>query len=287
MSNRVSVIIDEEVVPVYSALGQRSELSVSLMRCCILQANFPLFLALVVAVLVLFDAHGYTERLGVGLTVLVWSISVSTLVALYVGQIFVLIKMKPRFPRLFIFLPLVGFVAMTVNTYLTTMHVSVYLPGRMSVRDVALHLPFNLAMGLIFETLFFLFVKPVLMRNAKARSRPPISARRVIQVSGVDILAADIVLLRAQDHYVEVVTNSGKTLVRARIRDFTEQLTEDEGITPHRSYWVAWQNIISADLSLNYAAITMSDGSIVPVAKGRIKDFESGAKNFHVEDILA
>lgn len=273
-------VFEEVSLPVYSALGQKSDLSFSLIRCCVLQLSFPLFLFLVVAVLVLFNAHDYTDKLGAGLVTFIWSVSVFALAACYIGILSLFIKLKPFFPRLFVILPIVGFVAMSVNTYLTVFHASLYLPVPITIAEVMERLPFNLAMGLIFETLFFTYVKPVLEGNAALKMRLPKDTKRMIRVSGEEFLVSDIVLLRSQDHYVEVVTDSEIFTIRARIKDMVEQLWEDEGVMPHRSYWVAWRKISSIEMSTEFAALTMVDGTVVPVAKGRKAEVEIGV-NFH------
>ena len=271
---------NEVTVPIYSALGQKSDLSFSLIRCCVMQLNFPVFLALVVAVLVLFDAHDYVGSIGSGFAILVWSFSILGLAGLYIAILSAFIVMKRYMPRLVVFLPLVGFVAMIINTYITVFHASLYMDEPLSPLEVATHLPFNLAMGLIFETLFFTFVKPVLERNSRRKKQTPENAKRVIQVSGVEIRVSEIILLRAQDHYVDVITDSGKTMIRSRMGDFIAQLSDDEGTSPHRSYWVSWRKIEKVEMTPDYAALTMNDGSVVPIAKSKKSAIENGMKNF-------
>lgn len=78
--------------------------------------------------------------------------------------------------------------------------------------------------------------------------------------------SARIVALEAQDHYVRVHTSAGSALVRARLRD-TVLLMEEEGVQPHRSWWVARSAIASMRREDERVVMVLVGGQQVPVSR--------------------
>lgn len=86
----------------------------------------------------------------------------------------------------------------------------------------------------------------------------------------------DVLLVRAQEHYIEVHTKRGDPrIIRARIADFVEQVTEDHGIQPHRSWWVsihAAKELISEN---GKRFLELRNGMKIPVSRARLTDVQS------------
>ncbi len=78
--------------------------------------------------------------------------------------------------------------------------------------------------------------------------------------------SARIVALEAQDHYVRAYTSAGQALVRGRLRDLIEMM-EEEGIQPHRSWWVARSAIASMRRENGRTMIVLDGGQQVPVSR--------------------
>ncbi|CTQ58748.1 LytTR family DNA-binding domain-containing protein [Roseibium album] len=76
-----------------------------------------------------------------------------------------------------------------------------------------------------------------------------------------------ILRLRAQDHYVEVVTESGSTLLAMRFRDAIAQAAPEPGLQIHRSHWVALHAVAGRCRMDKRSGLRLSDGSIVPVGR--------------------
>ncbi len=73
--------------------------------------------------------------------------------------------------------------------------------------------------------------------------------------------------ISAQDHYVEVVTDRGWSLVAMRFRDAIADARPVNGAQIHRSHWVA-ADAVTARRSVNGAIrLELSDGSVVPVGR--------------------
>jgi hypothetical protein len=58
------------------------------------------------------------------------------------------------------------------------------------------------------------------------------------EVGGIRIVPQQLVYLKSVEHYVEVVQQDGRHLVRSSLCHLIERLPDVEGTQPHRSYWV-------------------------------------------------
>lgn len=281
MSHAESKSAEENAFPIYSFFGHRSDFSLYEVRTCVLQLGFPLFLGLAVGILVLFDAHGYVTDIGFWPATFVWSSFVVVVAAFYLLTLSALLLLKPYFPKLFIYLPFIGIFAMTVTTFATTYQVVYFVGSGDTYAQSLAILPFNFVLGVFFETIFFVFVKPVLARTIVEPKIKYKSTPREIEVSGHSFQVEKIRYLRAQDHYVDAHLDGEKTMIRARLRDFISQLDPDEGVMPHRSYWVSWREILQLELSSNQPVVTLIGGERIPIAKSRVADVEheAGARN--------
>ena len=91
-------------------------------------------------------------------------------------------------------------------------------------------------------------------------------------------IGTDIVLLKSELHYMEVVTSSGRALILYRLRDAIEEmaaLDADQiektdsitGLQCHRSYWIALAHTVRLQTRGREGLLVMSDGRSVPVSR--------------------
>lgn len=73
--------------------------------------------------------------------------------------------------------------------------------------------------------------------------------------------------LTAQDHYVEVVTDRGATLVPMRFKDAIFEVGKLSGSQVHRSHWVATDAIVERRHRDGRMQVRMTDGAWVPVGR--------------------
>lgn len=76
-----------------------------------------------------------------------------------------------------------------------------------------------------------------------------------------------LIRLAAQDHYVEVVTARGSTLVAIRFRDAIAEAAPEAGLQVHRSHWVALNAVAGRCRDGDRSGILLSDGSVVPIGR--------------------
>ncbi len=79
-----------------------------------------------------------------------------------------------------------------------------------------------------------------------------------------------LVSLSVQDHYVEVVTTKGSSLLLMRLSDAIGETGADTGMQVHRSHWVALGQIASVTREGDKARITLSDGRDIPASRSYI-----------------
>lgn len=76
--------------------------------------------------------------------------------------------------------------------------------------------------------------------------------------------------LSVQDHYVEVVTTKGTSLILMRLSDAIKETGGDTGLQVHRSHWVALNQIDKITREGDKARITLKDGRDIPASRSYI-----------------
>lgn len=75
-----------------------------------------------------------------------------------------------------------------------------------------------------------------------------------------------LIRIEAQDHYLNVVTTQGNTLILMRLGDAMGELM-GRGIQVHRSHWVATDAVTAHRRDKGRDVLTMQDGAEVPVSR--------------------
>lgn len=87
-----------------------------------------------------------------------------------------------------------------------------------------------------------------------------------VVLGGRTLPASAIRLVQSSEHYLLIVTNPKTIEIRARMKDFIEQVNEDLGIQTHRSFWVS----AAEAQELEGQVVKTRSGTDVPVARGRM-----------------
>lgn len=93
---------------------------------------------------------------------------------------------------------------------------------------------------------------------------PAILARLPLERRGA------LVAMTVQDHYVEVTTTKGKTLILMRLSDAIAECVPCQGLQIHRSHWVALDQIAAARRLGDAAVVILKSGVELPVARSRL-----------------
>lgn len=114
--------------------------------------------------------------------------------------------------------------------------------------------------------------------DAKEEASPPSDPRE----SGPRLAArlpecdcGPIIRLQVRDHYVEVITCSGRASLLMRFADAVAEMEGVEGLQVHRSHWVARAAIRAIARRRGKVLLVMCDGSEVPVSRTYLPQVEA------------
>ena len=85
-------------------------------------------------------------------------------------------------------------------------------------------------------------------------------------------LGQDLIYVRVVDHYVQVITTAGSTLVLMRFADAITELEGANGLRVHRSYWVARDHVVGTIRSNGRTVLRLTAGHRVPVSRSYLAD---------------
>lgn len=80
-----------------------------------------------------------------------------------------------------------------------------------------------------------------------------------------------LVALTVQDHYVEVTTSKGKSLILMRLSDAIAECAPCQGLQIHRSHWVVLDQVASAKRLGDAAVVILKSGVTLPIARSRLR----------------
>ena len=78
-------------------------------------------------------------------------------------------------------------------------------------------------------------------------------------------MGTDLIYIKSEDHYLEVHTTIGSSLVKMRFSDAVAELGE-RGIQIHRSYWVATSHVTRSVRSGKRTVLRLTGDHKVPVS---------------------
>jgi len=264
----------------YDVFWRKRHLTQRELRAVYANYHTYVFWALIIAIMVLLDLHGFAERVSLtALIVYTISLSVTTFLFYYYASV-VGIKLSQRYPRFFLIFPLVGFVAVTFSTYIVELGMSGYFGGQMSLENATEKLPVNLLLTLVLETFFLTFVMPTAITSSDPKKRSSANGTAdTITIMGKTYFCKALVSVSSQDHYVRIKTKNEESMVRARLSDLIGQLGGQPGIQPHRSHWVSRQAVAGIVSRRGQKFLELHDGSQIPIARGRIGDVRAWLEN--------
>lgn len=103
--------------------------------------------------------------------------------------------------------------------------------------------------------------------DPSAQATPERAApNQFVVLNGRSVPVEDIRSARSAEHYLIVTTRLKKIELRARMKDFLEQVTDDQGVQTHRSFWVAADEAEE----LRGDVVKTLSGNDIPVSRGRL-----------------
>lgn len=100
----------------------------------------------------------------------------------------------------------------------------------------------------------------------------PVEPKPVAILDRLDLAKrGPLISMSMQDHYAEIVTTKGPSLILIRLSDAIREVGDTPGMQVHRSHWVATGHIRAARREGDRAVLTLSDGREIPVSRTYVK----------------
>ena len=248
--------------------GMKFTLGISRYVKMILHPRGLIFLVLCAFLLFASDPNDLRTALGAPFALIAWTASV----IFYLATLFVIICLfsfaTDKFGPFLIYIPVTSSLGL-LFVYVTVQAVIGYFTNG-AYQNPIYPLFFNLmGAGLVIETLFVRFVMPSIFPEDH-------------QQPGADLLVIGdrrfpiekILHIMSQEHYLQVTLSNEVLTIRARLSDVIDQTSKDQGLQPHRSWWVATTAQPKMSKANGRAALSLADGTIVPIAKARVNDVQ-------------
>ncbi|WP_219848865.1 LytTR family DNA-binding domain-containing protein, partial [Paracoccus sp. FO-3] len=117
---------------------------------------------------------------------------------------------------------------------------------------------------------------PILRQPPRPPQPPVPPPPRAVRFGSYSWPITALRLIRAEEHYIRVVTKEQEVLVRYRLSDAVTQLPEDAGMRVHRSYWLSYDAIVEhAPLPDSRLLLTLWNGTTVTVPRAHRKRLEA------------
>ncbi len=102
----------------------------------------------------------------------------------------------------------------------------------------------------------------------------PVSAAPFMQLVDTSV-RGDVIYMKAELHYVLVVTDKGKDLILYSLKDAIQELGNDDGFQSHRSWWVNPNYVDGFRRAGRQGELTLSTGDAVPVSRSQLSAAET------------
>ncbi|NNU16702.1 LytTR family transcriptional regulator [Parvularcula sp. ZS-1/3] len=87
-----------------------------------------------------------------------------------------------------------------------------------------------------------------------------------------ELRQAQLIALKAEDHYLRVFTSSGEDLIHMSLADALRALEGYPGVQTHRSWWVSLSDPAEIEPAANWETIAAANGLEIPVSRRRKAD---------------
>ncbi|NDV97911.1 LytTR family DNA-binding domain-containing protein [Salipiger sp. PrR002] len=268
------------------------------------------YLSIVLVALVASDPVGLGGELSFPAYLLGWMLGMCCYLAAQVSLMLAAAALRRLLPRLPVYEPLISLLALVPTLALLDVGVEAFT-GVSVGPFLADRLAYLWITVVMLETIFLRFVvtwdagpeASVATWHAQSDTRPlpldlaggdalaesgqvdPVSpavttpsetatASRILLIGSQPVALDDLICLEARQHHVLARHSGGTLSQRARLSDIVAQTRLEEGLQPHRSWWVAAHALCQLERQDGKPVLRLTDGTLVPVARGRMADVE-------------
>lgn len=130
---------------------------------------------------------------------------------------------------------------------------------------------FNIALTvIILEAVFFRFIIPYDFALIALKAAKP----ALVKIGDRKLPISNIKYMVAQEHYLNISLPNETLTIRARLGDAIAQTSPEQGMQPHRSWWISKAAEPKMDQQNGKPVLRLSDDTVVPIAKARQHDVQ-------------
>lgn len=219
------------------------------------------------------DPSGARNYVPLWFSMILWPIAFSFYLILYHLEFLAAAALTRRIPSLRVPTPLLGFIALIPTVFVCESSV-IYMSNGTFPYDVVKQMIFYFFSVQGLETVFYRFIMPGVQEEIEKKQQT-----RHLVIDGEKIDLSKLLHIEAREHHVHLTFEDARSLARARLRDIVAQTRREDGIQPHRSWWVAKNAGIKPERKDGRLILRLRDDTEVPVARTRVDDVMSWLDN--------
>lgn len=255
------------MIEVRDVLGTRFDMSPSLLISLFRQSATQMYLGLAFILLVVTDAPGLYGTVSLGTLLGIWALVLVTFHLCVYVLLHGLVWLAERGVRPVIYRSMLFLTALFPSIYMGEWLTELSTFGRDPIDPL---LGKFIVYGIIAEAFGIMYFK--LIHPQKVPDAAPTLAERNVVIGAEPVALSLLRVIEAREHHVHVMMDSDSLTQRARLSDIVAQTRPEDGLQPHRSFWVAARVARGLEREGNKHLLRLDDGSVVPVARSRLTE---------------
>ncbi|WP_300585949.1 LytTR family DNA-binding domain-containing protein [Marivita sp.] len=250
----------------WDLLGERISISLRLYLRVLAHKRSMLFIFLCMVALIAADPSGAQSYVPFWLAFVFWPVLFAFYLAITTSLVLLVAAVSRLIPNLRVPLPILGFVTLIPTVALCETGLHFASNGTIEPDFLGKFLSFFFMIQGV-ETVYFRFILPEIRNDLDAEE-----PSRHLVVGGEKVELTKLLHIEAREHHVHLTFENETSVARARLGDIVAQTQTEDGMQPHRSWWVARDPAIRAERKNGRLVLRLRDDTEVPVARTRTDD---------------
>lgn len=250
----------------WDLLGERLSFSLRMHLRVLTHSRTLLFVFLCMMAFIASDPSGARSYVPVWLAFVFWPILFAFYLTITTSMVFLIAAVSRLIPNLRVPIPILGFLALIPTVTLCETGLSIASNGTMEPDFAGKFLSFfSMIQGL--ETVYYRFIMPSIRKEIEGEE-----INRHLVVGGEKVDLSKLLHIEAREHHVYMTFEDAKSQARARLSDIVAQTQDQDGMQPHRSWWIARDPAIRVERKNGRLVLRLRDDTEVPVARTRVDE---------------
>lgn len=259
----------DEAIEFADITGARFSLSLNGYHALLRHPGTRTFLLLAVLLLISTDPPNLTGRFPLSVIVVFWPLAVGLYFCLLTAVLTAAFWASQRRPGRTVPLPVVTLAALVPAVVIGEF--GLYVATGTWIHDApSWRMAFYPVSTEALAFIFVRFVMPGLIEAPTEKVVVPDPPARRILIGSEPVALARLRHVEAREHHVHVTLDGQSVTHRARLSDIVAQTRPEDGVQPHRSWWVARGAAARLTEEDGRPMLETVDGCRIPVARARV-----------------